>query len=154
LSADSIDMPLAEYRGRSLFHWTVFMRLTSPTDQLFAHREFFRRFCFDDRVTDAGGGLLQIHFAQPGRKKNEVDVLGTMTFRKGVPGPSRVDWEYVRRGQTIGKAQMTFDDTRIDGTTFPLALRNTVQRIDPRTHAVISEGYIETKYTAFARVDH
>jgi hypothetical protein len=104
---DSVDAPLAEYRGRSLFHWSSELWIDAPTDDLYTHREFFRRFSFDDRLIDAGDGAVQIRFVQRARKKNEIEV-GDDEFQKGSTGR----WEYLLRGKMVGKPKRPSSPSR------------------------------------------
>jgi hypothetical protein len=152
LAKDVLSAPLATYRRPSFWHrkWEVHMH--SPGDRLLLHPQFFERFCFDDGVIAADDGMIEIRFRERGRDRDDVEVVGTMTFKSGMPGPSHVGWDYLLGGKQIGRSEQVFELVDVNGTLFPLVTLQTLRFIDPRTAKLITETSIELRYQGFTRV--
>jgi hypothetical protein len=150
LAKDMLSLPLATYQTSPLRRARPTIKLRSPGDRLLMHPQFFQRFCFDDRVSAAGDSLVEVHFRERGRGKEEVEVSGTMSFRTGIPGPARVTWEYFIKGKRMARSEQAFDLVNISGTLFPLVTLQSLTLLNPESGAVIGEGNVKMRYTAFA----
>ncbi len=152
LPKDLLSEPLATYRAPSFFHRASLLKLRSPGDRLLMHPQFVKRFCFDDQVVDAGDGTVAVRFEERGRHSGQVKVTGTMAFTRGIPGPSRVTFEYVVRDKVVARSQQLFELIDVTGSSFPLTTMTSLTLFDPRSNTTIGEGSMKARYGMFTPV--
>ncbi len=116
------------------------------------HPQFFKRFCFDDQVVDAGDGTVAVRFQERGRDSGQVEVTGTMAFTRGIPGPSRVAFEYVIRGEVVARSLQLFELVDVNGSSFPLTTMASLTLFDPMSNTTIGEASMKTRYGIFTLV--
>ena len=153
LEKDWLSDPLARYQpGSRLRGQPLRLSLRSPGDRVLLHPEFIRRFCFDDQVAAAADDQLEVSFREIGRSRKEPQVTGVMTFKRGVPGPARVAYEYSLEGKRLGRTEVLFELVDVNGTSFPLAAAHLMTIVNPETGKPFWEPYVKMRYESFTPV--
>jgi hypothetical protein len=143
----------ATYRKPSLFRRTSTIALQSPSgDGLLIHPQFHQRFCLDDRAASGDGGLVEVRFRELDRKSDEIVLSGTIAFKAGIPGPTRITLSYALKGATVGNAEQIFRLENVDGTPFPFMSSHMLQMLDPRSQRLMLEVGVATRWSNFERV--